>query len=201
MHVLLPLLPILACALGAGCIVAMPDQFYDPEKVVRGTIELGGQTMSDESFWEPTDEPFAIAGTLELRDRESGFGGEFGAAIAFDEADVLPMGTDAEMSMGELFGGARQTFTLLDGRLHPFVGAGVTLVSVAARLTQGSFVYDEEDDVTFGAYVRGGIYWNFGGTFDLGVDWRAVFGTDVDLAGVGGDVDFTRLSLVFGWSN
>lgn len=195
------LVPLLLSTLAAGCIVTAPDAYYDPDMVVRGTLELGSQSMTDEDFWDPTDEPFAIAGTLELRNRESGFGGEFGAAIAFDESSLLPMGTDAEMSMAELFGGARQTFTLLGGRLHPFVGAGVTLIDVSARITQGSLVYDEEDDVTFGLYGRVGAYWNFGGTFDLGVDFRAVVGTDVELAGVDGDVDFARASLVFGWSN
>ncbi|MCK6445422.1 MAG: hypothetical protein L6Q99_03440 [Planctomycetes bacterium] len=194
-------LPLVFTALDAGCIVAMPDAYYDPETVVRGTLELGGQSMTDEGYWKPTDEPMAIGGTFEMRNRESGFGGELGAAIAFDEADVLPMGTDAEMSMAELFGGARQTFTLLDGRLHPFVGAGVTVIDVAARVTQGSFVYDEEEDITFGLYARTGVYWNFGGTFDLGLDLRTVFGTDIELAGADGDVDFTRVSLVFGWSN
>ncbi|MBI5434627.1 MAG: outer membrane beta-barrel protein [Planctomycetes bacterium] len=188
-----------ACAL-SSCVVVTPEWAYDPELVVRGTVELGTQRMRDDGYWTPTDEPFAISGLVDVRDRESGFGGEFGAGLAFDDADVGTTGTDAELSMGELFGGARQTFSLLGDRLHPYVAFGAAVVTVTARLTQGGWVYDEDDDASFGLYARVGAYWNFGGGFDLGVDLRRVFATDVELAGAGGDVDSSRLAIVFGWS-
>ena len=177
-----------------------PDWAYDPALVVRGTLELGAQRMSDDGYWAPTDEPFAIGGLIDVRNRASGFGGELGAGLAFDDADVGNTGTDAELSVGELFGGARQTFSLLGDRLHPYVAVGATVVTVTARITQGGWVYDEDDDASFGLYGRVGAYWSFGGGFDLGVDFRSVFGTDVELAGAGGDVDSSRLAVVFGWS-
>lgn len=192
----------LACACGfAACVAPPPGAYHDPELIVRGTLELGEQQMTNEDFWRPTEEPFVIAGTFDVRQRESGFGGEIGASIAFEDSDLGSTGADAELSIFELWGGARETLSFAQDRLHPYVGAGVTLVTVAARVTQGGYYYDEEDDISFGLYARAGAYWSITPFFDVGLDLRSVFGTDVELAGVESDVDSTRLSLVFGWSN
>src|SRR5262249_46209686 len=84
-----------------------------------------------------------------------------------------------------------------------YASGGVTSLGAAARVEiAGNSVNDH--DQSFGEYVQGGVYWRVGSRFNIGLDFRSVFGTSVSVDFGGpvsakGDADYSQAGLVLGW--
>ncbi len=162
---------------------------------------LVGKRQLDEDEWEPVDEPGVIGLEYANEHANAALGFEVGVSIAAAEEDEFVTGLgDVEFTNRalEIYGGLRKTF-FADAAVRPYLGAGVTAIGVEAEGEAGGVSVDD-DDTTFGGYAHGGLEFRITDSFRLGVDVRAVFGTDVDLFDASGDTDYEQLALVAGFS-
>jgi opacity protein-like surface antigen len=162
---------------------------------------LLGKRQLGEDDWAPVDEPGVLG--LEYANERAGsaVGYEIGFSFAAAEEDEFVAGLgDVELSSGffEVYGGLRKTF-FADAGVRPYLGLGVTVIAVALEAESGGLSSDD-DDASFGGYAHGGLEFRVTDNFRLGLDLRAVFGTDVELFGVSGDADYEQLALVAGFS-
>ena len=103
---------------------------------------------------------------------------------------------DVERYMAEIYAGIRTEFSTSNFR--PYLGGGGVLLSVTER--RGQFFGTRDDDGAAGGYVHGGIEYDLNEIFFLGVDFRQVFATDVELFGEDFDTDYRQLALTLGIS-
>lgn len=186
-----PFLLALASFLG-GC-VSLP---------VHNINFLVGSRGLDENDWEPVDQQLDFGIEADTYKPHGGIGAELGAHYSFDEgkAQILNEGeADVEGETWEVFAGARKTFPLVNDRLFPYVGMGLSYIHADfdATLSNGSV---SDDSATFGVYIRGGAYWNFVGNWHAGLDFRRLIGTEVDILGIESDADYFQAALFFGFA-
>jgi hypothetical protein len=168
-----------------------------------------GQKFLDAGDWDPVDKQ-----------------GEFGVVMTFGQTD-WPVHIAADLlgstDEGEIFDpllgeidvtgstfevdfGVRKIWS--KGKVHPYVGGGLALVSAKVEL-DSSFGDVDADDDGGGAWLGGGIFWRLGQRFNIGSDVRwstAEVGSD-GASGQGGvfveDVEagglHIGLLLGFGW--
>lgn len=159
-----------------------------PERKI--ALYLGGRKL-DKDQWDPTEEQgvFGVEFSEEPRSERIGF--ELGLMASRDEATLF--GTGVTGSASELYGGIRKTFG--QETVHPYLGAGLAFI-------QGKIEVDgagSDDDNSLAGYAHAGVDVDLGNSFVLGLDVRALFGSDITLAGVDGDVDYTQVALRLGW--
>jgi len=164
------------------------------------TIHFGGRFLEDETFWEPTDQPFVTGFEYDQRALDTGFGWEAATFFAFDsEDDIDGAGLDVDLFLFE--GNLGMRYTLDAGRFHPYIGGGGAIVYADITAEMGG-LEASEDDVAFGGYVHTGAYWRIGESFTLGIDARALLGTSVDFdTSLEGDVDYFQITAAIGWIN
>jgi len=176
-----------------SCAAVGPaPQSKSPAGVSNVTI-LVGQRLLDEEDWEPLDEQTAVALEFDTYSRFEAVGFEGGFAYAEDS------GADLDSEVWELYAGARKTFSLAGDRLHPYLSGGVSWAVAEIDADDGGGTTTLDDD-SFGFYVRAGIYYTFGGGFNLGLDYRKLLGAEFEDSGVKVDGDFDQLSLGIGYS-
>ncbi len=162
---------------------------------------LLGRRQLDEDDWAPIDEPGVLG--LEYANERAGsaVGFEIGFSLAAAEEDEFVSGignVEFTNSFFEIYGGMRKTF-FVDAGVRPYIGAGLAVISAALEAESGGASVDD-DETTFGGYAHGGVEFRITDNFRLGLDLRAVFGTDLELFDVSGDADYTQLALVAGFS-
>lgn len=152
---------------------------------------LVGVRSLDGGDWGPVDDQFMMGFDIAYEPPDSVFGVEVGLTASYDDREEP--GRNPESGVGEVHVGLRRTFARRS-RLQPYVGIGVSAVSLHV---DGPGVADD-DDQTFAGYARGGLVLFLGETFFVGIDANRLFGTDIDLDGVPGDIDSTLFALVLG---
>jgi hypothetical protein len=155
---------------------------------------LFGMRFLDEDDYEPLeDQPtFGIDFSYEAPGSAIGF--EVGLMGSYDDDEVL--GADIEVSTGELYAGVRKTFGEPGAGFHPYVGGGVSLINVDIEVSGAG----SDDDTSLAGYAHGGVLAQIGASFFVGADVRALFGSDIEIAGVSGDADYGQVALVLGWA-
>ncbi len=187
------------CALGllSSCSALGPSpQSKSPAGVSNMTV-LVGQRFLDEDDWEPLEEPVAFAVEFDRYGRFDPAGFEFGFSYAEDSGNVGAIDVDSQI--WELYGGVRKTFSLAEDRLHPYLSAGASWSNAEVDASLGGLSTDIDDDA-LGFYLRGGVYYTFGGGLNLGIDYRKLLGADYDAQGESADGDFDQFSLSLGYS-
>ena len=157
---------------------------------------LIGQQNLDEEAWAPTDELRAIGIGYAHEAPDSPVGFEVGLQLAqeSEEAFVSGLGiVDFSVENLSFSVGVRRTL-LRDRMVQPFIGAGLEIASVTAEGVFGS-ISVEDDDVSPGVYLHGGVMVWLGEAARIGIDGRIVRGTDVTLFGAEGDVDYEQLGV------
>ncbi|WP_419190935.1 outer membrane protein [Saltatorellus ferox] len=133
-------------------------------------------------------------------------GFEFGFHFAGDEEDNVSLPPSAnftggifnvERDMAEVSAGVRAEFSR--SNVRPYIGGGGTLINMSERRAQG-FLEAEDDDSTVGFYLHGGVQFDLSDVLFLGLDFRRVFGSQVDLFDDTYDTDYGQLSFVLGLS-
>ena len=167
-------------------------------RVQHTSIHFGARFLENETFWEPTDQPWALGFEYDARSLDSGLGWEAATFFAFDSEDnVFGTSVDVDLFLLEANLGGRYTFVL--DRLHPYVGGGLGLIyaDITAR-SGGSRIYD--NDFSVGGYAHTGAYYRITDAMTLGVDFRGLFGTSVDFdTPLDGDVDYLQVTGTIGW--
>ena len=187
----------IVAALGSGCASAPADQAVpgDPGHV---SLLLGGRSFDDD--WSPVEDQGAIGIEADWRPSDWLVGFEVGATFSSedDEGRVSGFGNvDAEATFYEVYAGARASFG--SGKLHPYLGAGITLL-VSDVEVEAMGLSDSDTDGSAGVYAHGGLLFDVTEALVLGLDVRGVGGTDLDFEGIDADADYVQAALVLGWS-
>lgn len=101
----------------------------------------------------------------------------------------------------EMFVGARKTFTIASV-FHPYLAAGVAYIWATNGVSGATIglppqLIVAEQDSSFGFYGRGGVYVTIADHINIGLDIRALTGTDVDVFGA--DADYVQGAVTVGW--
>ena len=189
---------------GAGeGLVAFPELLPVPREPQDGTpstvrtlsILVGGRIL-DEDYDPVEKEP--VFGFEYDQYTPGSIGWEVGFAYSSDDSSVSGVG-DVEATFWEVYAGARKTWGD-EGRLHPYVGGGLSYIDVEGEVDNGAGTISD-DDASFGLYVHGGASFDLTQNLRLGVDLRYTGVTDIDISDVNtvGDADYAQLCITFGY--
>ncbi len=123
---------------------------------------------------------------------------ELGGSISTiqDDFSVLGVTFTASSEIGELYIGGRVEVDLGLLPMRVFAGAGGTLLLGSFGLEHGGRVVDSNDAST-GLYAHAGAVLDLDGVL-AGFDIRGVGGTEIDIYGRTGDLDYVQAALLFG---
>jgi hypothetical protein len=127
---------------------------------------------------------------------------EGGLHYSQEEASALDAGGMVRRLKGESFeGSVGINISTLLGPLRPYVGIGVSMLFLSVRgLDESSGVVFDEEDVTLGGYLKGGLLFQITRTSHLGVEFRHFEGGDASLGGADFGTAYDQVLLVFGTS-
>ncbi len=167
---------------------------------------LFGRRRLDDELFQAADNPFAFGVEFSQVADPGTLGFEFGFGFGKDEDDnvALPAsGTfgggifDVERDMAEIYAGFRAEFG--HSNVRPYIGGGGVLLNMTERRSQG-FLEAEDDDNTVGGYLHGGVQVDLNEAFFIGIDFRRVFGSRVELFDQKYDTDYSQLAFTIGAS-
>jgi hypothetical protein len=169
-----------------------PQETTEPVGV-RVLSAFVGARQFDEDDWEPVEDQISFGLGFAMQGADAPVGFELA-----DDTFLSGVGNvDVEAEVIEFSAGVHRSFAP-SARLRPQIGAGLTVISVDAKVSSGG-VSASEDDVGFGFYVHGGLGIRLGSSFEVGADLRAVVGAEVELGGTDVDADYLEASLFLGW--
>lgn len=194
---------LVAALVAAGAVFAedTPSPAPADDPMSGNTQFFIGQTyLSD--FWAPVDEPASFGFEVDFAPKKSpvhvalgmNFAGETErvAGTYFGETGKVGVGF-LEFSAGFVWHPVKKAFA------RPYLGAGV--LRTFAFIGAGTdYWISGETDQSFGFYGNVGIFFKVGDTFNIGIDGRLVRGTSITLAGIDGNVDYSQVSLLLGFS-
>jgi len=205
---------VLIALLGSACAAAPQGTGSQPApaRSQSGRVDLLlGYRWHDDALpevpaFEELDEAVALGVHFAYEPPGWPLGFEMGVLGGYSQDDAVAeipdlglVDLDLELSTSELYLGLGRSFRLGE-RVRPYLGAGLSLVMVEGELSStvlgGS---DTEDDLSAAGYLHGGLLVEVGESFHVGLDGRALLGTDLDLDGLEVDADYLQLALVAGW--
>jgi hypothetical protein len=167
----------------------------------RTTIDLlVGLRQLDEDDWAPVDEQTAFGVQAAYEGDGAAVGFEVGLSRSSEDETMFVPGFgdfDFESEIVEASFGLHKSFAP-SPTVRPYVGAGLAWAMVDAKGSVAGASADD-DDGSPGFYAHGGVAYESGGGLRLGADLRTLIGTDVELFGASGDVDYVQLALFLGW--
>lgn len=178
---------VLLVVLCAGCTT------YTTKK--NAVNAFGGiRSLENDDFDEVDDATvWGAEGLLGLT--YEGLGLEGGYARAEQDGGPLFSGTgSSNVDTDEIYVGLRQTWNT-DSTVQPYVGAGAAWLDANAENTNGF----KDDDHSAAGYVRAGLGFQFT-QFQIGIDGRALLGTDLEFEDQDTDLDYLQLLAFIGWS-
>jgi opacity protein-like surface antigen len=191
---LLVLLALSACS-------AVPDAAWqepheNPDRPTRVGLYLGQRNL-DEDDYEPVDEQVMLGLEFVHEAADSVVGWEFGLAGSADEETVQILGedVDVEATTGEVYAGIRKSIG--SGRFRPYIGGGVAYIQSELEVSTPLGSADV-DDGSIAGYLHVGVSFDLTPGFFIGVDLRALLGSDVDYEGFESDADYEQLALTIG---
>jgi hypothetical protein len=182
-----------------------PGPSYKPQRSLGTSRLLVGFQDLDEDYWEPSDGYWTVGMETSFERLSDWVGGEGGWLFSMqNERDTFGdtvIGVDR--TQVEIYFGLHRTF-LREAFLRPYVGAGGSILWVEADQeigpVGGEYASDEEREFALGAYAHAGVALQLSEAWQIGVDYRALLSTKIDvLAGSEGDADYTLLSVFVGF--
>jgi hypothetical protein len=164
---------------------------------------LGGRSL-DEDLWAPVEDQPVFGATVDFGKKgwpvQLAAGAMFSGADDHVRVDVLGVTRTAKftVTVAEASFGVLKIWEPSSGNIRPYVGGGAAFVSASAELEVSGASVDD-DDQSAGLYAQGGVFWRLGERFNIGVDARVLGGTDIEVFGASGDVDYFQVGLVLGW--
>jgi len=163
-------------------------------------LYLGGRSF-DHDDWHPVEDQGMLGIEFVHEGRDSPVGFEVAVFASEDDEHgfTIPSGNPVEARgrTEEFSMGLRKTFSLEEGPVHPFVGAGVSGIRAEQRLEIAGVTTSDEDGSP-GLYLHGGIDFDMGPNFLLGFDLRFLTLTDVRLFGFSESADYVQFAIVLG---
>jgi opacity protein-like surface antigen len=192
---------------GRGEPVASAAPDYDADDIIRDLDDrhftvLIGERQLDDDEWDPVEDQLAAGIEFNASDSDSGHGFEIGTTYSQNDDDVGFV--DVDGNVFEVYGGYRYTFGLDRdhsdpdlGRVHPYLGAGGAVLRGEVEVdTPGG--NDSDDDISPGAYIRAGVGFDLTEELRIGVDYRHLFLSDMDIGPID-DADFDMFTLTLGF--
>ena len=147
------------------------------------SLFVGNRSMHDDD-WDPVDDQTVFGIGYDTKLTNLPF--EFEAAVARSKDES----GSVEGITRELSAGIRKTFDVGDTKFHPYVGGGLGLIRAEVE-TSGP----DDDDTSLGLYLHGGIGYDLSENWQVGLDLRFLFGSDIDLLGNSMDADYTQFAV------
>ena len=169
---------------------------------------LGIRQLQDDEFWLETDSQGMFGVTVDFGPADWPIAWAIGYTFSLAEEDVTVTAGQASAdgtataAVGELSFGVRKIWA--GGATRPFIEAGVAGV-IAGFDFDAPGVSADDSDTGGGLYAQAGVYWRIGSRFNLGLNARALFGTEIDLSDTlgsdfeDGDADYIAGGLILGW--
>lgn len=154
------------------------------------TLMYGQREMEDGDY-EPVEDQTAVGVAFSWQPTGGGLGGEFGAYRSEEDDNVGS--TDVDGKTSELFAGLHHEWG--QDALRPFVGAGVSWVKSEVDLGSSS-----DSDSGAGLYVHAGLDAWISEQVAIGVEYRMLLGTSVDLFDEETDADYHQVAFTLGFS-
>lgn len=173
------------------------ERYRSSESPIRQLSFLAGfREFSDGDLWDRVDAETTL-GFEYAQEVDNGLGFEVGAmgSIGTNSGDTGNL--DITGAAAELYGGARYFFEGNES-WRPYVGGGLSAILAGVDNDVGGQVADDQD-LTFGLYLHGGVQYNLNDAIFLALDLRTLLGTDLELETTNGDADYVQLGLVFGF--
>lgn len=152
-----------------------------------------GQRSLESDGWEPNEDQFTVG--LEFDSyRVSDW---LGLDAGFHYADDDSGGGFGQTT--ELFIGVRKTFSIGQSGVHPYAGAGLAHIWTVNGVAQGNTILADTDN-SFGAYLRGGLFYTIANLINVGADVRALLGTSISDSFGTDSADYVQFALTVGYS-
>ena len=94
--------------------------------------------------------------------------------------------------------GVQKRLLLFDGFVRPYIGGGAAAIRRRSFRVEADGV-DDDFDSDLGWYTHAGIHFLWGDGIGIGIDFRRLGGTDLELEGLGTSADYDQWSLTFGF--
>lgn len=182
----------------------------DRDPVQSVTLSVGERDLRDENAWEPSQDQFALGVTYDAswtRGTNVGIGVETSIFGSGRSKEVDVGGDDREFRAGtlEFAVGPRLDVAFGASGIHAYIAGGLAHISAFAGLgdDNGDFFDDDDDDdndSSFAGYAHIGAYWRIERHFNVGIDFRILRGSDIEVFDVNTDADYDQLTLGFGYS-
>ncbi len=175
-----------------------------PQAVSPSWTELNalvGYREYDDDDFGPIEEQTSYAAEFSAQQHAAFAGWELGASFAEEDDDVFVPGigtVDVEAETMEVYGGARKNFET-GSIVRPYLGAGLTLLRLDASVSLAGGTVDD-DDISPGLYLHGGVLFDVTPGLHLGVDLRAVLLTELEIGQEELDADYQQAAVVLGFS-
>ncbi|MFQ5653270.1 MAG: outer membrane beta-barrel protein [Planctomycetota bacterium] len=203
---------VTGCATGSGVVASPTMQGYQspyadefgpiPQEQsghrTTGNVDLliGGRTLDAESDWDPVEEHGVFGVGVDIRGPGWLIDLEGGVVGSGATEDVL--GIDVEARVAEVYLGVRKAIEFDTIPIVVYGGVGPTLISAEFDAAIGGLGVSD-DDSSLAGYVHAGIYWRILQRVNLGLDFRGVFGSDLELFGVDTDADYSQVAFLLGF--
>ena len=194
------LVSVVILASCASTPAALQDASPVPYRSSHVDLHLGGRAL-DKDDWDPVEDQGAIGIDFvhEGLDSAIGFEVAFFASRDKEEDEPSPTGPfDITGETQELSVGVRKTFMKDTSRFHPYVGGGLAAIRAQFRGEDSGGSGASDDDTSGAFYVHGGLEYDVGPAFLIGVDLRLLGGSDITLFGEDGTANYGQITFVVG---
>jgi Outer membrane protein beta-barrel domain len=198
-------LPLLASCIALAACAASSIPSGPPAsgeyRSSRIDLYFGGRSL-DEDDWSPVEDQPVIGVEFVHEGHDAPIGFElalFASEKSKDDVAAGPATVDVTGKTGEIAAGVRKTFLKDDRLFHPYLGGGLAAIQAKFHGEGSNGVTASDDDTSGALYVHGGVDFDLGPAFVIGLDLRLLFGSDVTLFGVDGDADYGQVALLIGF--
>lgn len=162
------------------------------------TAYLGYRKYHDGGFWDPLDDTFS--GGLEYCFRGGGswLGFALGILGSYNSSSETISGVSRSVDAWSVEGylGPKAYIEPAKLPLQFWGGLGLSFLYANSERNLGTTTL-RDNDSTFGGYAQLGAAFRLNRRQSIGLEYRALFGTNLTLHGLGGDADYSQINLVF----
>lgn len=171
---------------------------YHAQGVVRTVLHAGFRTLDDD--FDPAEEQTVLGISMDVRG--AGGNGSFEAGYFYSSGDgdtrAGANSIDVESLVHEVWMGGRWAFDPWDSPIRPYAGAGLSILR-AEFSTEGLGGSDSNSGWAAGVYGHGGVEWDFGGGWAVGLDLRVLYSTPAALQEEV-PLDYVQAGLTLSWT-
>jgi hypothetical protein len=170
------------------------------------SVTLGGRSLEDGDLWDPASSLDSLAVDLDWGRETWPIRILVGLGISKDSKEgMIPDPDSGELEFSDVHSQVVEVtvgivhYFRLKKRLQPFAGGGLT-IAFAERELRGLPTAPTDEGDSVGFVVKTGVRVRVAANFHLGVEGRALLGTDVELFGVKGNADGMGAGVLFAWT-